>query len=83
MVLLVGYKKEQLVLDDWAAKGATNLVEAQLLLWHSELIVKEIVGVQLVVAEEVPDAAVPIIGSGLGYQVCDGSGAAPVLGGVV
>ena len=80
---MVGDKKEQLVLDDRTAEGAANLVEAQFLLRHALLVEKEIVGVQLVVAEEVPGAAMPAIGTGLGHQVRDGSGAAAVLGRVV
>ena len=67
-------KEEQLVLDDGTADRAAKHVPSKLSLGQTVEIILPAVGIQLVVAEVLPDVAVVLVGSGL-----DGSANDPAL----
>jgi hypothetical protein len=76
----VGKEEEVLVLADGAAEAAAELVALE---FGAAGGVKEVAGVEVVVAVEVVEAAVELVGAGLGERVDLSAGVAAELGGVV
>src|ERR1700722_15680498 len=70
---LIITKEEDLVLDDGAADGTSELIPAQLSLFDSVAIFKPVRGVEDIVAEEFPGGAMNLVRTGLDRSVENGA----------
>src|ERR1043166_5325524 len=77
---LVGKKEKEPVFDYRAAEHAAELVLLEGGSGLTRAVEKEIVGIQLVVAQELPKAAVEVVAAGLGHHVHARSSAPAVTG---
>ncbi|SRR5258706_9989292 len=69
--------------SDGSAERTSILVALQDFAWNVLLVIKERIGVESVVANEIEAAAVPLVGSGLGYDRDDAAAISSIFGGVV
>ena len=70
---LIIKKEEQLILLDGATDCASKHIPTELVFWQTSEIVLPTIGIQNVVAEELPDIAVELVGSGLEGSANDSS----------
>ncbi len=75
--LLQAHEEEELVGDELATEGATELVALEAVLARSEIVD----GIDVAVADELEEVAVPAIGSGLGDRIDDAAWMQTVAGG--
>src|ERR1019366_8315406 len=76
-------EEEQLILNDRTADSKPELIEVQTSPGNARLVRKEVIGIQRVVADVFPAAAVPGIGAALGDKIDGAAGAVAVLRGHV
>src|SRR5229473_1391858 len=69
--------------SDGSAECTSILITLQDLARNMLLVIKERVGVESVVANEIEAAAVPLVGSGLGYDRDDAAAIPPIFGSVI
>src|SRR5262249_55213205 len=72
-------EEEELVFDDRAAEAEAEVVVAQRRTRHPARVVEEVVGVELVIAQELKGAAVELVIAAAGHDVDRRAGIAPVL----
>ena len=75
-------EEKRLVFFDGTAQGPAKLVLAELRTGHAGFIGEEIVGVELVVAQELIKTAVKVVGAGLSQQIDHGAARAAHFRGV-
>src|SRR5690242_10635133 len=83
---LIGSREEEVILPDGASQGSAKLIKPQLSGFCVDVriaggLAEEVVGIELVVAEKLVDAAVEGVGAGLGDDVDDGRSAVAILRG--
>jgi len=76
--LIISEKKGG-VLADWAAEGETKLILFDYRPGLAVTLQEEIIGVESIIAEKLPQIAVQMIASGLAHNLHVGASAAPVI----